>query len=601
MLALRLEQSTAPSVDLLIGAGARALTEEFETHAAALGAACSGFEQACLDIGARLGEAIPGLTELATMLDVLSGALEGGGIDKACADLTTTSADLTRAAADLIEEGRALVDLVDANRQIGAHIVGLNDCIRTIAALVFTLKIESAPIQEHGDDMAAFADRLHRLAENARHTLAEYRAAHGKLDELLRAATQAQADFQRSHREGLEAIGAEVRTSLGAVAERRRRTAEALQQVGLRTREIGDRIGQCVVSLQIGDSTRQRVEVAQVALHLWSDLVEGRASRLADDEAREVFAGNGEAFTNRLCRLQARQLEGAYDEFYREMEAISKALPSLASEAGALAGHGRELFGAGGSDGGSFLETLEKKLAAARVMVAACRRARAVVDNAASAVITTMEDLRRRTDSLREIVIDVTIIGTNAQLRSTRLGDQGKGISLIAQELQGNGDQIGKGIQLLLPALDRVVVHVERLAQAGEHLESGRLAELDERMSMAIRAFGATGQQMTSALERLDDEGDKVRAILDRAAHALATHGDTGPTLLAAAEAMDEIAARLSEAEDTGEIDLTLDRLLRPIYTMASERRIHSAFTGCEAEASASTSSSGDLADSFLL
>ena len=72
-------------------------------------------------------------------------------------------------------------------------------------------------------------------------------------------------------------------------------------------------------SLQVGDSTRQRVEHAQAALHFWRDLAEGRASGRVDDEAREMFALQGEEFTTRLCRLQARQLEGAYGEFRREM------------------------------------------------------------------------------------------------------------------------------------------------------------------------------------------------------------------------------------------------------------------------------------------
>ncbi len=602
MLALRLEDPTPPPVDSLSRADVRALAEEFETQAAALGETFSRFEQACLDVGARLGEAVPGLENLATMFDALSGALESGGIVKACVDLATTSADLTQAAGDLTEEGCALVDLVGASKQIGAHIDELFDCIQTISAVVSLLKIESASIREHRDDMAAFTNRLHDLAENARHALSEYRDTHRKLDEVLRAATEAQAAFQRSHRGSLEAIAAEIRSGLAAVDERRKRTAGALHEVGARTREIGDRIGQCVFSLQVGDSTRQRVEHAQAALHFWRDLAEGRASGRVDDEARELFALQGEEFTTRLCRLQARQLEGAYGEFRSEMESISQTLPLLAHEAGALAGYERELFGADGSDAGSFLETLEKKLAAARDMVEACRCARAVVDNAASTVVMTMDDLRRRTHGLLEIVVDVTIIGTNALLRSKRLGDRGKGISLIAQELRANGEQIGKGIQSLPLALDRVVGNVKRLAQAGQHLESGRLAELDERMSSAIGAFAANGQQTSEALARLENEGRGVHAVLDQASAALAGHQDTGPTLIAAAEAMDEIAERLGEAGDSSEIDLTLDRCLWPVYTMASEWRIHEGFTGRDAKASqAVASSSGEIADAFML
>jgi len=168
--------------------------------------------------------------------------------------------------------------------------------------------------------------------------------------------------------------------------------------------------------------------------------------------------------------------------------------------------------------------------------------------------------------------------------------------------LRANGELIGKGIQSLPRALDRVVAYVERLAQAGQHLESGRLAELDERMSAAIRAFGANGQQMSEALARLDTEGHSVRAVLDQAAAALAGHQDTGQTLIAAADSMDQIAERLGEAGDSSEIDLTLDRCLWPVYTMASEWGIHEGFTGCDRKASqVVASSSGELADAFML
>ena len=90
--------------------------------------------------------------------------------------------------------------------------------------------------------------------------------------------------------------------------------------------------------------------------------------------------------------------------------------------------------------------------------------------------------------------------------------------------------------------------------------------------------------------------------MLDRAVATLAGYEDTGQTLLAAAKAMDEIAVRLGKADDWSEIDPTLDRCLRPLYTMASERRIHDGLTGCEAEANhAAAFPPAELADAFML
>ncbi len=604
MLARKASLRAAPQAcdDDRAGELARVLRDRAES----LTDAFSKFERACLDSGVRLEEAIPGLTELATMFEALSGALEGEAIGTARDDLEAISDELGRASEELSARERALAALVVHNREIGGRIVELHDCIRTISALVFTLKIEAAPMRADGVDMTAFANRLHALAEHARGAISEYQGAHGRLDNELRTACEAQLNFQRRHRDALTSIAAEIRASLETIAERRRRTVVELQGVGARAREIRDRIGECVVALQIGDSTRQRVEHAHAALCRPATLVEGGLSATAEEgqeEALWLVESDPEGFFARLCRLQSLQLTGALDDFAVEIEAISTGLTSLAGQAEALTNGGRELFGAGDSATQSFLENLGQKLAAARTMVDACRRARAVVDRAADSVVATMADLRRRTETLLRIVVDVSIIGTNALLRANRLSDRGKGIGLIAQELRGAGDRIGKGIHALPPALDRVVAQVESLTSGTGGLDSKRLANLDERMNTAIVAFAASGKGMTTALTRLEHEGKAARLVLERAVATLASHEEASPIARAAAEALEALGSGADDAEDRERIDDLFDRWLRPTYTMASERRIHDSFTGHVeiANPAAVAAPASEDADAFLL
>jgi hypothetical protein len=224
---------------------------------------------------------------------------------------------------------------------------------------------------------------------------------------------------------------------------------------------------------------------------------------------------------------------------------------------------------------------LERKLGAARAIVDECRRARAIVDRAAAAVGTTMADLHKRTEGLSQIVVDVTIIGTNAVLRSSRLGDRGKGLNIIAQELRNYGARIVEGINELPPALREVVAFVERFSEAGSAHDSQRLAKLDGRMAAAIGAFNANGKQMTAALEKLGAESESVHGLLEKAVAMLGAHEDVGATLKDAAAAVDGFSSRMSGAdEESPEVDAVLDDLLRRHYTMASEREIHDAFTG---------------------
>jgi len=548
---------------------AEALTQELRAHARSLHTTFPRLERACLDVGAGLGEAMPGLAELAALFDGLTQSLNGDELAAACSALQEIADEVTHAAHELSEESLALANLVELNRSIGGQLAPLLSANRTISAFVFNMKIEAAPLNQSGEDLAAFAEGLQDLSERTRRALEEYRATYKKLDDLLRSSCEAQTAFQRSHEPALAATSAEIAESLSDVADLRRRTLEMLQDIGAQSREVGERIGQCVLALQIGDSTRQRAEHAHASLGVAADRL---------DEADEPEAAA--AFVARLCRLQELQLEAALAEFTREMALISASIAGLSQQTGDLAQRGRSLFSASDKGHGSFLDVLAHKLAAARAILRECREARSAVDAAAAAVATTMADLQERTARLSEMVVDVTIIGTNARLKSARLGERGKGIGVIAQELRLYSDRIVNGIKELPPALERVVTFAQRFGDAGRSLDSGKLGEIDARMSVAIEAFGSAGKQMSVALERLHKDADGVLGVLGGAASTLAEQGDVGAALETAAAGIGSVAARLGHAESRSrQVDAELDEL-RSAYTMQSERAIHDRFTG---------------------
>ncbi len=293
------------------------------------------------------------------------------------------------------------------------------------------------------------------------------------------------------------------------------------------------------------------------------------------------FAGSGAPLAARAAQLQALQLEEARLDFERETAKIAGSLAALGGEARELESRGLRLFGADEGGEGSFLEALARQLAAARALVNEGLKARAGVDAAKDAVAVTMAELRSRTASLVELAADVTMIGTNASLRSARLGDAGKGITLVAAELRGFGRQIRSAVSQLAASLGRVAAFVDQFSQAQQELEAERLSLLVQRMQAAIEVFGGGGARMSEALRRLGEEAANAREKLERAAEALEGCGDAAPEL---ADAARTIAGFVGELGGAGparpEIDRLLDERLRPAYSMASERRVHDAFTG---------------------
>jgi hypothetical protein len=538
-------------------------------------------ELTCLDVGARLGAAIPGLSDLSGLFEKLSQSLESEELRGAGLDLQTVAGQIEATANELSGESRALADLVALNLSIAERIAGLSESGRTIAMLVFNVKIEAASLSDTGEDMHSFVEGLHQLAQRAQQALGQYRLTHGKLYDLLQDSSEAQKHFQESHQARLLSIASEIATSVAVVVDRRRETADALSEIGAQSQRVGVQIGQCVMALQVGDSTCQRIEHVRRALRLAAQRLEEGA---ADDVWAECRGASDRQSQNVavawICRLQSRQLGAALGKFTDEMDTIAAALQGLLADSDVLAKRDRALFGSGGGGGDSFLATLERRLEAARAIMDECRQARAIVDRAAAAVGATMADLERRTAGLSEIIVDVTMIGTNALLKSSRLGERGKGLSVIARELRSYAAKIVEGIEELPAALREVAAFVERFSEAGRARGADHLSALDERMLGAIGSFKASGKAMTDALTRLEREMTAVGALLGEAAGRLAGGRDDVETSLRGAVVdIDALAAEIHDSDKWWAACADfLDGALRGAYTMASERQIHAAF-----------------------
>ena len=559
-------------------------------------------ERACLDVGARLGDAIPGLSDLAGLFEMLSQSLESEELRAAGLDLQTVARQIEAMAKELTGESKALADLVTLNRAIAERICGLLESSRTITVLVFNVKIEAASLSDTGEDMRSFVEGLHGLAQRAQQALNEYQLTHGKLYDLLHASSETQKSFQDSHQARLLSIAAEIASSVSAVGDRRREIAGPLLEIGAQSQRVGAQIGSCVVALQVGDSTRQRIEHVHAALNIAADGLEADAAHRMWAECGGAAAAEARgAIVADISRLQSLQLGATLHDFTEEVDTISASLQGLLADADDLAKRGQALFGAGGGESDSFLETLEHRLEAARAIIDECRRARAIVDRAASAVSATMGDLERRTAGLTEIIIDVTMIGTNALLKSSRLGDRGKGLSVIAQELRTYAARIVEGIEHLPAALREVTAFVEQFSEAGRAHGADHLIALDERMLSAIGSFKASGATMTDALARLGRETSEVRGMLGEAATRLVDNrDDISAALRRAVAEIDDLADGVGETDAGSSIcAAALDQLLRASYTMASEREIHDDFVG-EAATDARAASDDEIADAYL-
>jgi hypothetical protein len=174
----------------------------------------------------------------------------------------------------------------------------------------------------------------------------------------------------------------------------------------------------------------------------------------------------------------------------------------------------------------------------------------------------------------------MTIIGTNAILKSSRLGQRGKGLNVIAQELRDYASRVVQGIKGLPAALQEVVSFVESFSEAGSAHNASHLTALGERMTAAIGSFELSEARMSSALTRLDEEAEGACSNLKEAVARLSSYEEIAAALLRTVEALDVLGDRICDpSEVDSQSGAIIDKLIRSKYTMASERQIHDAFT----------------------
>jgi hypothetical protein len=331
------------------------------------------------------------------------------------------------------------------------------------------------------------------------------------------------------------------------------------------------------MSLQIGDRTRQRLEhVADAVDLLRQGLSSGTGgwSDGLDDAGREAVA-------SRICLLQSAQASDAVRDYGAETIRISAALTALAADALDLAGLGSEFLGerGNGGNGGSFLDGLTGRVAAASSLMRQCQSARTEVDRVTAALSEMLGGLVSQVEAVRAIETDMRLTGLNATFKCGRLGVEGRTLSTIAHELRACATQTVEDARLLMSVLKEVIADTEILDRQRREQDARSIAGLENRIASSLSCFERAGGRLAAAMTTLGQDGGQVAALLADASKRMT--GDKGlrgfqndivPVLDRLGRNVTLTDLRAREAEKR------VLSMLGARYTMAGEREIHQRF-----------------------
>ncbi|QQN65715.1 chemotaxis protein [Bradyrhizobium diazoefficiens] len=524
----------------------------------------SRIEDVFARVGHELGRGHIIFKELNQGLASLSGELSGAGIEGAAIALQEIAARLSELARALPAESALLAMIGKSTTEASALLKPLFKHIQMITIIARSARIEAASLDGEREGFLAFTQEAYDLGRSVQGSIEGCARDQQRLSEAVATAFGRQKDFESRYGDRLVAESAELGAAYSGLRDQRSKSSHLADLASGSTRKIAEAVGGAIISLQAGDSTRQRLE------HICHGL------RLSSVSAPSLIPGPipTEDGVHAIRQLQAAQLRDAQREFGGDIGQIIRALSAILNDAGSVVSHGRSLFGdENGSS--SFLTRIKQRLAQASTLIATCEGAGRSVDEALAVVEDTLAKFRRAIAGLAEATVDITLIGMNAGLKASHLGSRGSAFVVIANELKATADQVSAGAGRLRPVLDCIERSANELRELRVRGDPTQLANLEPQILQALREVEAGNERLGKLMSRLVDEGAEFEGLMNSAQGLMSSLGESSASLPAVAARLEIASAGTHRPQPQDEA--VLDDLFARC-TMERERNVHREF-----------------------
>lgn len=547
---------------------------------APIAATAASIEGAFLKAGDALGRGLKIFEQLGTGLSSLSGELDEGAMESATVSIGRVADELVAFSEHLPRDGATLTELYACSKTVSSRLDRLIESMRMMTVLTRSARIEAVIFDTNGAEFVDFTQEIGQLMRHVQAKVQTCSREHAKLVDILAAAVRAQETLDADYRTKLLDMASDLRATFATIQDRRRRGAGAARDLVFRSAEIASAVRTAIMSLQSGDSTRQRLEHVHQGIELAMT-----PPVTSHEEAEAVRA--------LMYRLQAAQLRDAVTSFEEDVGAIDGSLERLVLDARDLVALGHAIYGDDGSDR-SFLHTFGERLSKAAIVIGRCAEARANVGGILVSMRDLIRDLHATISDLNGVIMDVVLIGMNAGLKAGRLGQEGRSLVVIAQELKNTAGEIANEAQGLLPVFEALQTLSRRLDVSAS--ENGQ--EVNADVATILKALQAGGARLASLLSSLDEAGQVFAGELVRARGDFACVLETRGILENAACDLDDRDIAAGSDLDIEDAACVVDGLMAARYTMAREREIHAEILGIRDETSpAKVAEAGELAD----
>lgn len=538
-------------------------------------------ERAFLDMGQHLLDSIKLLNEITAAHEGMPAELESAEFNTAAQHLETIRDEVAKMAASHVDEGDHIERLTGMAQTVSMPLHDLRKAVRTIGLIAVNAKIAAAGISGPQGELSAFTTDMMELGQEVEKAVAAFAGAHRRFVCNLAAAKSTNAAFIARHGGTMDAISSRLTGHMHRVNAHRERARERASEHAALTGQVRGRIGLAVSALQIGDITRQRVEHVEQTLAMLAEYV-SHPEQESRPSASTIIA---------TYQLTERQLEEALLDFDHKIVDLAQSLRQLARDAAdAVEAGGREAEAAL-SDGDTALGATVSDLGEISALFRDFAETRAGTEKMAAEVSQSVVVMVGHLDAIGKIEHKIRLLSLNTAIQCGRLGEDGRALRVIAQDLQDIAAETVVGSGAVMEGLDDAERLARLLIDGETSALAHRIAELQISASAAIGLLGAVSERMRGRMATMISAGPRAVRQLDTAASHVSGQRDLGAAWGNARADIRALAVSEEQDSDIATIDGEFFARVRASYTMDSERNIHDALLGSppEREATADT------------
>ncbi|KQN91701.1 hypothetical protein ASE90_02630 [Sphingomonas sp. Leaf67] len=503
--------------------------------------------------GTTLATAIDTIDRIITSIEGVTGALDESVAGIAVTSLKDVAARLDALPAVQAEREADMARIGTASRVLRDHVMDMRQALRVLHIYGMNIKIAASGEPAFVGFVNDMGQRLAAGEEHLEGFLAKLKELSGSVGSVQQAG---------------RLLATEAKKILPAVPKRLTHDADALhghlgnvaamaREVASIARTVQGRVATMLGALQVGDSTRQRVEHVVSALQLLDGLT------LAEPVQEEV--------TGVVHHLLAALLEASSVDFDRDASLLVASLKALQPDTHGLL---TLIEDDGGSNGRPFLMQIDQAVGEIAILTGQLQEADQRSASMLGLITETVDELTGRLEHLQRVQFNVQDIATNTRLLCRRHGDLGKAVSVVAGEVDIYAHSLGNAMRGIGQPIHELAEVNAALATKRDNSIGGDMGaklaqaltvirEGCQRTDMAVREGGDDARQL---IELLTITGDEIGAEL-----AL------GATMRQAAIVLSASTLSPDLSDDTLATLGTLLPQIATLYTMAQERDIHAA------------------------